>query len=108
SQHGTDRAQFLELVEDQAERGPDLVVGVQRDALATADVAYGDAGEQRPASGLVHPPQVHPLADQMEFGLAHEGPGNRWGGALSPRDREVSEETAEDPPRCGPAGARLR
>src|SRR5436190_10917984 len=35
-------------------------------------------------------------------------PGDRRRRARPPRHREAGEETAEDPPRCGPAGPRLR
>ena len=72
AEHGADRAEFVELVEDQPDDVLDLLVGVQGDPVAgQPDVAGGNDGEQLTAAGLVQPPVREPLLQEVQLGLAH-------------------------------------
>ena len=70
--HPLDRADLGELREDQPHHGLDLLVRIKR-RLAGGPACI--AGRQRDghltAAGLVDPPGLHPLLDQVEFGRQH-------------------------------------
>ncbi|HMF36059.1 MAG TPA: hypothetical protein VKF17_05445 [Isosphaeraceae bacterium] len=72
AEHGADRTEFVELVEDQPDDELDLLVGVQGDPVAgQPDVAGGNHGEQLTTAGLVQPPVIEPLLQEVQLGLAH-------------------------------------
>ena len=63
----------IELVEDQAHHLLNLLVGVEGQASSRlADIADRRVVEQLAAAGLVQPPLVHPGAEEVQFGLAHD------------------------------------
>jgi hypothetical protein len=71
AQHGAERAQLVELLEDQAHDRLHLLVGVDRQpARGQAHVAHRRVVEQLPPPRLVQPPLVHPLAEHVQLGLA--------------------------------------
>ena len=71
AQHRIHRAQPLEQVEDQADHGLDLLIGIQGHL---ARGAAHETGRQRhgqlPPPGLGQPPRPHPLLDQVQLSLA--------------------------------------
>ena len=74
----------IELVEDQAHHLLDLLVGVEGQASSRlADIADRRVVEQLAAAGLVQPPLVHPGAEEVQLGLAHD--------ALEPQEQAVVE-----------------
>ena len=74
----------IELVEDQAHHLLNLLVGVQRQAARRlADIADRRVVEQLAAAGLAQPPLVHPGAEEVQLGLAHD--------ALEPQEQAVVE-----------------
>ena len=63
----------IELVEDQPHHLLRLLVGVQGQAASRlADIADRRVVEQLAAAGLVQPPLVHPGAEEVQLGLAHD------------------------------------
>ena len=63
----------IELVEDDPHHLLSLLVGVQgQPAAGFAHVADRRVVEQLAAAGLVQPPFVHPDAEEMQLGLAHD------------------------------------
>ena len=72
AEHGADRTEFVELVEDQRDDELDQLVGVQGDPVAgQPDVASGNHGEQLTTAGLVQPPVIEPLLQEVQLGLGH-------------------------------------
>ena len=64
--HGVGGPQLIELVEDQADDTPDLLVGVQRQAAGRRlDVSDRRVGEQLAAAGLVELAAFEATADDM-------------------------------------------
>ena len=63
----------IELVEDRAHHLLGLLVGVEGQAASRlADIADRRVVEQLAAAGLVQPPLVHPGAEEVQLGLAHD------------------------------------
>lgn len=72
AQHTVQRAEPLELREDQTDHGLHLLIRIKSDLPGRApDIAAGQGEGQLAAAGLVQPPAPHPLLDQMQFGFAH-------------------------------------
>ena len=71
AEHGADRAEPVEQVEDQPDHGPDLLVRVQHHlAGGAADEPGRQRHGQLAAAGLGDPPGPHPLPDQVQLSLA--------------------------------------
>lgn len=82
AQHTVQRAEPLELREDQPDHGLHLLVRVEGHIPGrAADVTAGQGEGQLAAAGLVQAPAPHPLLDQVEFGLTHR--------ALEPQQQPV-------------------
>ena len=81
-QHGADRAQTVEQVEDQAHHAAHLLIRVQHHLPGGT---AGEPGRQRhrqlAAAGLGDPPGPHPLPDQVQLSLADR--------ALEPQQQPV-------------------
>ncbi|MGW1306639.1 hypothetical protein ACWD5R_44440, partial [Streptomyces sp. NPDC002514] len=76
------RAEPLELREEQADDALHLLVRIKRELPGrAADIAAGQGEGQLAAAGLVQAPAPHPLPDQVAFGLAHR--------ALEPQQQPV-------------------
>ena len=68
-----DRAQALELVEDQPDDRAGLLVGVEVEpAVRRADVPDRRPQEDLPAADLVEQPLPHPPAEEVQLGLGHD------------------------------------
>jgi hypothetical protein len=81
AQDRVERAQLLELPEDQPHHLLDLFVRVERHlARWPPHVADRQRDRELPAPCLVQPALVHPLLQDVQLGLAH--------GALWPRNRQ--------------------
>ncbi len=82
AQHGVERAEPVEEVEDQPHRRAGLLVGFE-DHLPRrpAPVADGQRQGQLAALGFGQPPARHPLPDQVQLTLGH--------GALEPQQQAV-------------------
>ena len=72
AQQSAQRAQLLELGEDEPHHRLDLFVGVELDGpVSIPDIANGQRKGQRSPSGFTQAALVEPLFEQMQFRLTH-------------------------------------